>query len=207
MTKTSISDFPERPANNSSLTSRKLVCGIGLNDAPYMTNLRTNGKQLICPFYRTWKGMLVRCYDKKFHTRQPRYKGCSVCEEWLSFMTFRAWMVEQDWEGKCLDKDILILGNKHYSPETCLFVPSHVNTLLSDCAARRGKYPQGVCKIGNAFMARVSRYGERGMLGCFSTPEEAEAAYLKAKATHVIEVAETEAEPLKSALLRQAEAI
>ena len=33
--------------------------------------------------------MLVRCYNAKFHERQPQYKGCTVCEEWLNYSNFK----------------------------------------------------------------------------------------------------------------------
>ena len=54
-------------------------------------------------------------------------------------------MMQQDCEGKHLDKDILFEGNKVYSPDTCVFVDGVVNTFLNDCAATRGEWPLGVC--------------------------------------------------------------
>ena len=59
-------------------------------------------------------------------------------------MSFRAWMMQQDWEGKQLDKDILVPGNKMYSPDTCVFVGGVVNGFLTDSAAARGEWPLGV---------------------------------------------------------------
>ena len=32
--------------------------------------------------------------------------------------------------AKCLDKDILVQGNKVYSPNTCIFVTNDINVLL-----------------------------------------------------------------------------
>ena len=87
--------------------------------------------------------MLDRAYSDKYKQRQPTYRDVTVCEEWHSFMRFRAWMVEQDWEGKELDKDILFQGNKVYSPDTCVFVDKAVNLFLTDCAASRGEWPLG----------------------------------------------------------------
>jgi hypothetical protein len=53
-------------------------------------------------------------------------------------------MQGQDWEGKQLDKDLLIVGNKLYSPETCVFVSKITNTFTIDCGASRGEWPIGV---------------------------------------------------------------
>ena len=74
--------------------------------------------------------MLQRCYSESHLVRQPTYKGCSVCEEWLTFSNFKSWMEQQDWEGKQLDKDLLVYKNKIYSPETCVFVSSVINSFF-----------------------------------------------------------------------------
>ena len=47
------------------------------------------------------------------------------------------------WE---LDKDILVKGNKIYSPDTCCFVPKEVNTVFTKRQSKRGDYPIGVIK-------------------------------------------------------------
>lgn len=77
--------------------------------------------------YKTWKSMLQRCYDKKCQARQPTYLGCSVVYEWHNFQNFAEWMSKQDYEGKQLDKDIKVKGNKVYGPDTCMFVLPYEN--------------------------------------------------------------------------------
>lgn len=129
-----------------SKSSKKLVWGVGVNDADYCVKpLDHKGKkQLYCPFYERWKGMLKRCYGKKFQEKSPTYIGCSVCDEWLIFSNFRIWMDGQDWAGKQLDKDLLVEGNKEYSPDNCVFVTSVLNTFMNDSSKRRGEYMIGV---------------------------------------------------------------
>ncbi|AUR92613.1 winged helix-turn-helix DNA-binding domain protein [Vibrio phage 1.174.O._10N.261.55.A8] len=78
--------------------------------------------------YKTWVNMLGRCYDQKYQTRCPTYVGCSVCKEWHNFQNFAEWMATQDHDGKQLDKDIKVEGNKVYSPDTCTFVTPADNT-------------------------------------------------------------------------------
>ena len=70
----------------------KLIQGAGVNDADYPVTKYENGKRVICPYYQTWKHMLVRAYSDKCKQRQPTYEDVTVCEEWHSFMRFRAWM-------------------------------------------------------------------------------------------------------------------
>ena len=152
--------------------------------------------------------MLERCYSVKCHKRLPTYIGCSVCKEWLTFSTFKAWMKSQVWRGRHLDKDLVIPYNKVYSPETCLFVPGKLNTLINNQEASRGRYPQGVNahSPGKRFVARCRVHGRKQHLGYFDTVAEAAAAYRKAKATLILEIAEElEGEPiLYSALVNQA---
>jgi hypothetical protein len=58
-------------------------------------------------------------------------------------------MITKDWIGKQLDKDLIGDGSI-YSPDTCCFIPSRINTVI---IGRRGdsKYLTGV----------NSRYGEK----------------------------------------------
>lgn len=136
----------------------KLVCGIGVNDADYPVKHVMAGVKVVCKFYLKWQSMLERCYSSKYQKIFPAYNDCSVCEEWLTFSNFKAWMERQDWHGKELDKDLLVEGSRVYSPETCLFVDSKVNLFLTDSRKSRGLYPLGVSwsKHANKFRARCS---------------------------------------------------
>ena len=87
--------------------------------------------------------MLERCYRSSNESR-PSYIDCTVCEEWLTFSNFKAWMEKQDWQGKELDKDILVNGNKVYGPDFCAFVDKSVNLFMMDRASSRGLYMIGV---------------------------------------------------------------
>jgi len=162
----------------------KLVRGVGVNDADYVVQpVGPDGKRGMCPYYLVWVGMLKRAYSSNFFAKNPTYIGVTVCEEWHSFMAFRAWMMTQDWEGKQLDKDIIVPGNKVYSPATCVFVSSQINSLLTDSAGQRGKWPIGASwhKARNGFQARVRENGRLQYIGLFDTPEAAHLAWRKEK--------------------------
>ena len=195
--------FIEMPASNMSISKRRLICGVGINDSCYIVKPIINGKQFRCPYYSRWENMLVRCYSNKFKSRCPTYVGCSVLDEWLVFSNFKVWMEKQDWKGKHLDKDILIQGNKIYSPETCLFVSCKINLLLINHKARRGNHPQGVCfnKTTKKYRAGVRVDGVLRFLGVFDTSELAYNAYKAAKYNIIKGVALGQSEPLRSALL------
>ena len=123
-----------------------------------------NGKQ--SPEYGVWGSMVKRCYSPEHQEKFPTYKGCSVCIDWHGFQTFAQWyeenyplMIEngrlvpklddssQRWE---LDKDILVPGNKIYSPETCCFMTRRLNNLFTDKGASRGDMPLGICLNGKS---------------------------------------------------------
>ena len=196
----------------------KLVCGVGINDADYVVEKKetigyVGGKRKqrliwICPYYKAWKSMLVRCYSTKYQDRQPTYKGCSVSEEWLTFSKFRAWMENQDWEGKQLDKDLLFEENKIYSSETCVFVTPMVNSFTTDCGATRGEWMIGVCwhKGSSKFMAQCCNpFTKRSEhLGYFNCPQEAHKAWLKRKLelAHLLAAEQTDPRVAKALIER-----
>ena len=121
-------------------TNKKLIYGVGINDLNEPAYI--NRKSL--KFYSTWKGMIERCYSEKFHIKNPTYRGCTVCSEWLVLSNFREWFDANYREGMALDKDILIKGNRVYCPEACSFIPRYINNLLTDASAIRGDCPLGV---------------------------------------------------------------
>lgn len=187
-----------------------LVHGVGVNDADYVLNRRVytegytesgNRKQISvwkCPYYVKWVGMLERCYSPKWHKKKPSYADCSVCEEWLLFSNFKIWMSRQDWEGKQLDKDIIVERNKVYSPENCVFVGNNINGFLKDRGNDRGKYLLGVGgrSSGGLFLAmcsnpfKVSRFS--GYIGSFFTEVEAHLAWKKQKHLYACQLADSE---------------
>lgn len=163
---------------------KTLVYGVGRNDAEYSTKK--------CLYYRKWKGMIARCYSSRL--KYKMYEDVWVCEEWHSFMNFRKWMETQDWEGKCLDKDLLVIGNKVYSPETCIFVSSAVNSFCQ--VSRKGVrgLPVGVkpARCGKRYWAYCSNIftGEREYLGVENTPEDAHKLYLNRKHQLALQLAD-----------------
>ena len=150
-------------------TKTKLIYGIGINDSDYKIQPHIEGKQVICKYYQTWKGMLSRCYDFKTQAKRPTYIGCTVCDEWLTFSNFKRWMETQDWEGKCLDKDILVQRNKVYSPDTCIFVTDAINVLFTKRDAARGQYKLGVYfnRENGKFKSQCNINGKQKHLGYY----------------------------------------
>jgi hypothetical protein len=184
--------FIERPASVGALMKRKLVYGVGINDASYVIKYKVKeGKWVSCPYYERWRKMLERCYSSKYHARQPTYTACSVHEDWHTFSTFKTWMVVQDWEGKHLDKDLLVEGNKTYSKDTCLFVSRGLNNLFLSKPSLRGEYPLGVTfdvAVG-MYRARCNSSTKSKYLGYFRSVSQAEAAYCEYKASVILSYA------------------
>lgn len=163
--------------------NRTGLFGVGVNDAISETKDPANKK---------WREMIRRCYDKKYFGEKSTYKGCFVCEEWLNYETFKKWFYDPKngyRDGYQLDKDIILKGNKIYSPYTCCFVPGEINTLIINNRAARGKYPLGVSLSGRKFIARINITNngviERRKIGSFCTPEEAFLAYKTEKEKHI----------------------
>lgn len=191
----------------------KLVCGVGINDADYKVYKyeTINGKWKVvwtCPYYKRWHSMLERCYYEKLQEKRPTYKGCTVCTEWLTFSNFKRWMEEQEWEGRQLDKDLLIEGNKVYSAAACIFLPSKLNSFTTTSGKIRGQYPLGVSymkklkymvnELSKPYKSSINNQtGKIFCLGYYATPEEAHQVYLSAKLGYCEEhIEEFKDEPL-----------
>lgn len=170
----------------------KLVYGVGINDLP-RGSIKLDGKTH--RFYKTWQGMLQRCYDPKWHARYPTYIGCSVVDEWKLLSNFKKWFDDHYVDNYHLDKDFYSECNKVYGPQTCNFIPPVVNTFITDSGNARGDYPIGVSwnKVANKFRSTCSNpfTKKNEHLGYFVTTEAAHQAWKKRKHQHAITLAET----------------
>ena len=169
---------------------KKLICGVGFNDIDHTS--------YNCLYYTKWHGMIRRCYSKESETKNPTYKDCYVCDEWLTFSNFKSWMEQQDYDGKHLDKDLLVCNNKVYSPETCCFVTKEVNSFLTKRQNHRGNYPIGVNKHYSGFYyARISSKNRTMKhLGSFNNPLKAHRAWQLSKIKRTKELIETQTDNL-----------
>lgn len=194
---------------------RKTVYGVGINDADYPTQKfeecgwvedKRKIKQVWkCPFYRKWESLLRRCYATDYQDKRPTYIGCTVCDEWLTFSNFKSWMETQDWEGKELDKDLLVKDNKLYSPETCCFISRELNLFLVDTQRKESDLPTGVVHARGKFRAQcwhMSNGKYKQHLGYYRTVEEAANAWRDCKLKHATLLASTQTDSrIKEALL------
>lgn len=171
--------------------------GVGVIGSKYLvSNNCKNTKE-----YDMWHSMLQRCYDEEYKEKRPAYKCVTCCKEWWIFENYYEWLHSQDnfdkwFNGKrwAVDKDILVKGNKIYSPETCCLVPQSVNCLFLKRDAARGEYPLGVrCENGRfKAVCKNSITGKSEELGYYSTTEEAFSVYKKYKEDIIKQVAEAE---------------
>lgn len=144
--------------------------------------------------YNKWLAMKYRCYSTKELSRRPSYNGCTVHEDWINNFQQFAFdienMVGYGLPNRQLDKDILVKGNKIYSNDTCVLVPSQINTLLLKSDKSRGNLPIGVTGERSKYRAQLRIFNKRKFLGYYDTPEEAFTAYKHTKENYIKEVAE-----------------
>lgn len=178
-----------RLSNTGNVRKRpKYVWGVGVND--YKGNIKYNKVHL--PSYHTWEQMLKRCYSQSYCAKNPTYKDCTICKEWLSFSNFKNWYDTNYIEGYQLDKDILIKGNKVYSPETCCFVPKSINTMVTTSKGVRRANIIGTSydKEKGKYAAYTSKKNKRIHLGYYNSEEEAFDAYKQVKENIICDMAQ-----------------
>jgi hypothetical protein len=192
--------FPQTP--NSHLCGHGCpVCALKTISVSKIGKTRNDMKKVLfgCAFcdsktsirkkksYQVWRDVLDRCFNVAFQEKEPTYKGCSICNEWLVFSAFEEWFNNHYVEGFEIDKDLLSgVGCKLYSPETCVFLPMEINRFLGGKSTKiREGLPLGVFISGKRFVAQHGRT----YLGTFGTIEEARNAYLKAKKEYITKLA------------------
>lgn len=168
----------------------KTICGVGYLES--FADIDTT-------IYNIWKKMIERCYCEKTIKKHPTYKDCSVCDEWHSYKSFKEWYNINYYEIKNesmeIDKDILFKGNKIYSPETCVIVPSSINCLFTKADSARGSCVIGVYfkKENNKYVAQCSKTIDNKrksvFLGYYHSEYEAFAIYKDFKESLIKETA------------------
>lgn len=161
---------------------RKLILGVAVNDSTGKCSTYKNGKQVHCKAYNRWKALIQRCVCPKFKLAHPTYMDCTICDEWLVFSNFKRWLCShEDWENLCLDKDLLVKGNKHYSPKTCVMIHRWVNNFLICPVLNDNGLMAGVHFNNqmNKYQARINNRwtGKREHLGYFDKEIDAHIAW------------------------------
>jgi hypothetical protein len=192
---------------------------VGINDVDYVVvkrrpsvyvnGIRKQERLWTCPYYQKWSDMLRRCYCKKSQNKRPTYIGCTVTPEWFYLSNFIRWVDSQpnrDWENCQLDKDLLIEGNKCYSPDSCAFVSKGLNLFIINSEAHRGGYLIGVSyhKATGRLIAqcRDPFKVKTKYIGSFNTEMEAHKAWQARKHEYALQLADLQNDPRVAEVLR-----
>lgn len=141
-----------------------------------------------------WTGINKRCLIGGYtQSNQPSYIGCT--NEFENFQYFAEWCQSQIgycFKGYQLDKDVLIKGNKIYSPDTCVFIPQELNSLLNKRQNDRGCLPIGVTfeKDRGTFSAQINTGTARKRIRGFTDPISAYECYKQHKEARIKEMAQ-----------------
>ena len=138
--------------------------------------------------YILWSSILRRSYSEVYQKEKPTYKPVTVCDRWKRLSNFAEDIVNIPFFEKSktdnyqLDKDILMIGNNIYSPETVCFIPSEINSFFSNVKSNKG-LPSGISwneKLSK-YVVVCRSYPKVGHVGCYEDLETAKCAYIKAK--------------------------
>lgn len=138
----------------------------------------------VLKIYSVWKAIIARCFNDNIKEKKKCYKKARLCEEWHIFTNFLSWYLNNRVEGWHIDKDIIIKGNKVYSPDTCCFVPNEINSFFAHNS--RNIVPKGFStnKKHNKFISSISNKvfdNESDAYKCFCLDKEIKAKRLAEK--------------------------
>lgn len=165
------------------------VAGVGfLGKGCYPTSYKRGGKTRHTPAYAAWHSRISLCYSNTKNSHNYRDSGVYVCKEWLCFQNFAEWFYRQVklyGKGGVVDKDLLYLGNKVYSPATCCYIPTCINTMFrkssgKSIGVRLRKNGRWEVSIGNS---KTIKGGDniKPYIGTYDTEEAAIGAYCSEK--------------------------
>lgn len=194
----------------------KTVRGVGFI-GNYKDEVKNN------PFYQTWTMLLDRSFPTEHRKEHPTYENCTICEDWLCFDIFqndcRKLIGYKEKEKYTdvnfeIDKDVLFHNNKHYSKETCIWLPQKLNSFFTNINIRNKTGFEGVSQNKNKrYVTCISINGKTRHIGSSTTPFEAYLKYCKVKsevlemylADEFVFLDERIKEALRNKLLRQQE--
>lgn len=178
------------------------IQGVGFIGDKYLTLNKEYDYKKHLRQYEAWMDMLKRSYSDRYQGKYSSYKDTVVSENFKSYTYFYEWCERQvgfnctDENSKrwCLDKDILVKGNKIYSEDACVFVPNEINCLFTKTNKLRGKYPIGVHydNTKKKFISQINRNNAKGCqdyLGAYDCPNETFLVYKEAKEEFIKQVA------------------
>lgn len=191
-----------------------LIFGWGVKDVDYpvyKTITLPDGKRKViwtCPYYVKWCGVLERALSYNFKIKNPTYTGCTVCEDWKYLSNFIKWVDSQpnrNWQNCEPDKDFLIEGNKHYSPENVVFITKKLNSFYVGCSEKDGSLVGATWdKRKKKFAAKINNpfQNKRVWLGYFTSPLEAHLVWKAKKHEYACKLAELQEDPRVAEALR-----
>jgi len=163
--------------------------GVSFTGYGYCNSLDENLRRKV---YSLWSCIVGRTLREGYVDKYNTYSDVTLCEQWHNFQVFCKWVNENEYfHSKFqLDKDLLIRGNREYSPDACCFLPQELNVVINVNYNTGNGLPVGVNVKGDIYYeAALSYKGSRKLLGQFNTIQEASDVYVEAKEAYVKELA------------------
>ena len=136
-------------------------------------------------FYKTWKNMMVRCYNlENKHYQSYGGRGITVCEEWLDIREFIKWSEATFPNTSDVNLNRINI-NGNYSPENCRWATKTEQNINQRMKKSNTSGYVGVHfdKYHNKWVSQISFNCKNVRLGRFLTKEEA----VQARDNYIIE--------------------
>lgn len=163
---------------------RSTVFGIGINDVN--VPIRSLRKEYLC-----W----VHILNIVNGPRSKKHPGATLDDNWIFFSNFIKWLHKQpNWSDHEIDPGIKVVGNRFYSPSTCMMVHPTIRRHLAPREQRNKRgLPRGVNRrkdlvSGQPVYSVTGRDPEAGKavyLGTYDTPQDAHLAWQIERIEHL----------------------
>lgn len=164
-----------------------MIYNFGINDVPGDAEPTSIDHKA----YSMWRGMIRRCYHGHDNIRNITYSSTTVCDDWKYYSNFKKWFLNNYKDGFQLDKDIIGGLSNEYSPDTCAFVPSIINSCIIDGNRGISTTPLGVSYVSKSdkYRPALSKFGKSVKnFGFTETPMESHHIWQKEKANYLGEL-------------------
>lgn len=138
-----------------------------------------------------WRSLVKRCQNSRgligYEFSENKFNDFKSFNDW-AICQYGYNKVDKNGRAWVLDKDIIVLDNYNYGPDTCCFVPTEINLLVAYRNSHRKNYSDLPIGSAESKADKFKAVFNSKHLGTFLTAEEAHFCWCDAKVAKINDV-------------------